>query len=602
MTEYRHFRNEVQRAAWRLRKKYYNHRLQNLRKADSRKWWKDIKALLGETTDNHCQLTSLANQLANGDLAQLAESINAFFQSISLDLKPLDSIDVNELFDAELLSDDFGLFIDPYSVERKLADINVHKSPGPDQIPNWFLRDFSVWLAEPVCCIFNASLLSGIFPQSWKQANVIPIPKVNSPTSIQSDLRPISLTPTLSKILESYVGNWILHRVTAKLDPRQFGALRGRSTTHALVDMLHTWHKALDQRQSVRVLFVDFCKAFDRVDHAKVIQYLARFEIPGPAIKWFGSFLTGRQQRVKIGNTFSSWLTLNGSMPQGSWLGPLTFIIVIDTLKLSCLTYKYVDDTTMCEFLASGQSSQFDNYLAQLSQWSLSNHMEVNERKTKEMIISASSSVNVPPFVNIERVDTFKLLGVFVSHDLKWNCHVSYICRKVNSRLHFLRQLKRAAVSCNDMLQFYVGVIRPVLEYAVAAWHTSLSLEMSDQLELLHKRAFCIIYGGSHFNSDSYASCCAELGIETLCVRRDLIARRFFHRILEPTSCLHHLTPFKRTCSQTAKLRQSMPYSIPFARSEKFRNFYFTVGWTEPSIRRISESQMNSLVGDKSDP
>jgi len=55
-------------------------------------------------------------------------------------------------------------------------------------------------------------------------------------------------------------------------------------------------------------------------------------------------------------------------------LGPLTFIIVIDTLKLSCLTYKYVDDTTMYEFLASGQSSQFDNYLAQLSQWSLSNH------------------------------------------------------------------------------------------------------------------------------------------------------------------------------------------------------------------------------------
>jgi len=95
------------------------------------------------------------------------------------------------------------------------------------------LRDFSVWLAEPVSCIFNASLLS------WKQANVVPIPKVNSPTSIQSDLRPISLTPTLSKILESYVGNWILDRVTAKLDPRQFGALRGQSTMHAVVDDTH---------------------------------------------------------------------------------------------------------------------------------------------------------------------------------------------------------------------------------------------------------------------------------------------------------------------------------------------------------------------------
>jgi len=66
---------------------------------------------------------------------------------------------------------------------------------------------------------------------------------------------------------------------------------------------------------------------------------------------------------VIIGNTFSSWLTLNGSMPQGSWLEPLTFIIVIDTLKLSCLTYKYVDNTTMCEILASGQSSQSSIFL-----------------------------------------------------------------------------------------------------------------------------------------------------------------------------------------------------------------------------------------------
>jgi len=84
---------------------------------------------------------------------------------------------------------------------------------------------------------------------------------------------------------------------------------------------------------------------------------------------------------------------------------------------------------------------------------------------------------------------------------------------------------------------------------------------MSDQLVLLQKRALSIIYGGRRFNSDSYASYCAELGIETLRVRRDLIARR---------CCLHHLIPPKRTCSQTAKLGQSMLYSIPFARSERY--------------------------------
>ena len=86
------------------------------------------------------------------------------------------------------------------------------------------------------------------------------MPEVNSPQAIESDLRPISLTATLSKLLESYVGNWILSRIQSKLDPSQFGALRGRSTTHALVDMLHTWHQALDQHKLARILLWIFPK------------------------------------------------------------------------------------------------------------------------------------------------------------------------------------------------------------------------------------------------------------------------------------------------------------------------------------------------------
>ena len=78
----------------------------------------------------------------------------------------------------------------------------------------------------------------------WKQDNVIPVPKVQPPGIIKSDIRPISLTPTLSKLLESYVGNWIMDRVVLKLDTKQFGAIRGRSTTHDLVDILHMWHEA----------------------------------------------------------------------------------------------------------------------------------------------------------------------------------------------------------------------------------------------------------------------------------------------------------------------------------------------------------------------
>ena len=108
---------------------------------------------------------------------------------------------------------------------------------GISAIPNtnWVLRDFAPLLCEPICAIFNASIRESNVPLIWKQANVLPIPKVNPPKSIESDLRPISMTPTVSKVLESIIGSWILGSVRSQLDDRQFGALKGRSTTHALV-------------------------------------------------------------------------------------------------------------------------------------------------------------------------------------------------------------------------------------------------------------------------------------------------------------------------------------------------------------------------------
>jgi len=151
----------------------------------------------------------------------------------------------------------------------------LHKSPGPNEIPNWFLKEFAFAIADPVCHIFNASFSSGSVPDIWKRANVIPIPKTNPPQSICDDLRPISLTATLSKLLESLIGRRLLPKIVDKLDSKQFGALRGRSTTHALTAITHMWHQALDNCMSVRALFVDYSKAFDHVDHATVLSKMA---------------------------------------------------------------------------------------------------------------------------------------------------------------------------------------------------------------------------------------------------------------------------------------------------------------------------------------
>jgi hypothetical protein len=96
------------------------------------------------------------------------------------------------------------------TVAKQLQNVNCRKSVGPDHIPNWVLQNFSNILAGPVCAIINSSMRDGQVRQIWKSADVCPLPKESPPTRLDKDLRPISLTPVLSKLAEFHMREWIL--------------------------------------------------------------------------------------------------------------------------------------------------------------------------------------------------------------------------------------------------------------------------------------------------------------------------------------------------------------------------------------------------------
>ena len=167
-----------------------------MRDSSSHEWWRETKKLTGQSSKP--ELLPLMNSVAGGDAQLLADLINISLQQVSNDLTPLPavySVDSNDAF--------CEFVVQPFEVFHKLSHIKVRKSPGPDGIPNWLLRDFAFALSEPICHIFNSSISEGIVPSLWKRANVVPIPKLRPPKSVQDNLRPISLTPTLSKLLES---------------------------------------------------------------------------------------------------------------------------------------------------------------------------------------------------------------------------------------------------------------------------------------------------------------------------------------------------------------------------------------------------------------
>ena len=485
--QYKCFHNIVNRLSKQLRQQYYRKHIQHLKSSNPARWWCLTKKLTGQS--HKSDMANLIDTAAGGNVQLLAELVNDFLQSVSSDL---DQLPTSATFAVnECTSEKF--VVTPYAVFRQLSCISVRKSSGPDDIPNWVLRDFAFALSEPICTIFNYSIQHGIVPALWKMANVVPIPKAHPPRSIENDLRPISLTSTLSKVLEAFVGRWMLNSLVNKFDCRQFGALRGRSTTHALIDILHTLHQALDNNQSARVLFVDYCKALDRVDHATVLRKMAILGIDPFLLRWMHSFLLNRQQRVKIGSNVSRWAVLRGGIPQGSWFGPLTFLILINDLETSLPLFKFVDDTTMVEVINQYGTSNFQAAANQLATWSQLNFMNVNSRKTKEMCIgSIAKNPPVPVCINgncIDQVESFKLLGVTLANDLTWEAHTSAVCSKASKRLHFLKLLKRSSMSSDDLLQFYKLVIRSVIEYACPAWQSSLTSEQRNQLESIQRRA-----------------------------------------------------------------------------------------------------------------
>jgi len=141
-------------------------------------------------------------------------------------------------------------------------------------------------------------------------------------------------------------------------------------------------------------------------------------------------------------------------MRQGSFLGPLTFIIPTDDLRANCLTQKFIDDTTLMEIIKKNHTTYIQSFVDDLAQQAAQQYMNVNTKKTKEMLIGSITKNQqlTHSGKTVDRVDTFKLLGVHVSADRKWTQHVNAISAKIASRIYFLKQLKHQDVRFDAFL------------------------------------------------------------------------------------------------------------------------------------------------------
>ena len=250
----------------------------------------------------------------------------------------------------------------------------------------------------------------------------------------------------------------------------------------------------------VRISFLDFRKAYDLINHNKLLENFKDIGVRPALIKWFATYLQGRSQMCTFQNQQSELKSVRGGIPQGSKLGPMAFIIKINQLPTVVGTHNdgqdrssddedmviFMDGTTRSEVIdVSNHSSgslvgNGQNNIDNVVRFAENEQMEMNAKKCKEMIIDfRKRKTDIPPLCIEEqpmaRVKSFKLLGLWMDSDLKWESNTEYIIKKAVKRLYLLKTLKSYGAPKNDLKTFYCAVIRSTLEYGAQVWQENLT-------------------------------------------------------------------------------------------------------------------------------
>ena len=201
------------------------------------------------------------------------------------------------------------------SVANRLRELKSNKTCGLNDPNVKILKTFAEFFAIPLADIFNESFNSKRFPVIWKDFVVSPIPKT-IPCSGVDELRPIALTSAISKLRVSYVVSWLKEDIHGKITEAQYGGRSGSWAVPALIYLVRKWHVALDSPGSVvRIMFLAFRKAYDRMDHNIMLENCCKIGIRPALVTWLASYLSGRTQITKYGSKVSDKRTVHGGVP-----------------------------------------------------------------------------------------------------------------------------------------------------------------------------------------------------------------------------------------------------------------------------------------------
>jgi hypothetical protein len=267
--------------------------------------------------------------------------------------------------------------------------------------------------------------------------------------------------------------------------------------------MTETWRRALDNKQVVGIIFIDFKKAFDSVCHPILLQKLQALGISGDIWLWIKNYIQNRKMSTIVNGTKSNSCQVKFGIPQGSVLGPILFSVFCNDLPEIMQgddgeIEMFADDTTIYVIGPNPDSvaSILNEMLQKLSWWCLKNLLMVHTGKTEYMLLGCAQFVGPLQQIKLDEsviklVNTKICLGLKVDSCLKWDVHALEVVESFNKKLNLLKSFHFLPLQAR--LDFYFKVILPSITYGILIWG-SVGKTIFDNLERIHISAARLIY------------------------------------------------------------------------------------------------------------
>ena len=507
--KYKKLRNELTSLIRNSEINHYSDELE-LHKSDLHKTWGIMKTIIGKDSNNSkSSLKFQVNGKCITDSLEIANSFNNFFVSVGPKLAQNIISTVNPM--SYVTPCNNSIVIPPVTIAEVSQVISSLKnsSAGWDEIPALVAKQSHDSYIEPLTCLINRCFHDGIFPTDLKLARVVPIFK-SGDSPVLSNYRPISILSFFAKVFEKLLYKYLLDFLDSNnvLYKHQFGFREKHCTQQAIVSLVEKITQSWDTDDIVIGVFIDLKKAFDTVPHDILLKKMYAYGIRGNAFKLLKSYLTDRTQYVVYDSKQSETLPIKCGVPQGSILGPLLFICVMNDIgNVSDFLYTilYADDTSV---LLNGKCytdlvALLNSELEKLSLWLQSNKLSLNVQKTyyivfhRARIKSDEHAVITINNVILQRTNSLKYLGVIIDYKLNWTQHIAHVKNKISKGIGIMYRA-RNYLSKVSMRKLYYSYIYPYLIYCIEVWGISPHTHLKPLL-LLQKKIVRIMTFSSYY-------------------------------------------------------------------------------------------------------